>query len=224
MKGMKKFLLCLLSVIFFPLLSDACPREKTNGADSLEVYAYKKEIPPPYREPILKALSFFPELKEVHIIFRIRKQYAGLTTKPDFPSVFKRKNHRTYIITISNNTIDTLWPLLFENLTYEQRVGVIGHELSHVADFNSHNFFQTVATGIGHISARFLDKMEFNTDRICIQHGLGEYLLAYSTHVREVMHVQTWRGVDFVYKNDQRHERYMNPSTIRRYMDSLPLH
>lgn len=192
--------------------------------DSLEVYASNKVIPEQYRLPILTALSHFPELKEVRIIFRIRKQYAGFTTRPDFPSIFKRKNHRTYVITISNQTIDTLRPLLFQNLTYEQQVGVVGHELSHVVDFNSHNFFQTIATGIGHICARFLDKMEFNTDRICIMHGLGEYLLAYSTHVREVMHVHTWRGVDFVYKNDQKHERYMNPSTIRRYMDSLHLH
>lgn len=190
-------------------------------ADSLEIYGHNKVIPEQYRLPILTALSYFPELKDIHIVFRIKKQYAGCTTKPDFPGIFKRKNHRTYIITISNETIDTLRPLLFENLNFEQRVGVMGHELSHVVDFNSKNFFQTVATGIAHISARFLDKMEFNTDRICIMHGLGEYLMAYSTHVRKVMSVHNWRGVDFVYKNAQKYERYMNPSTIRKYMDSM---
>lgn len=221
MKKNRRLYLFLLSSF---LITRVWSAEPGNCPDSLDVYAHNKIIPEQYRLPILTALSYFPELKELHIIFRIRKQYAGLTTRPDFPSVFKRKNHRTYIITISNETIDTLHLLLFENLTFEQRVGVIGHELSHVVDFNSHNFFQTIGAGISHISARFLDKMEFNTDRICIMHGLGEYLLAYSTHVRQVMHVHTWRGVDFVYKNDQQHERYMNPSTIRQYMYSMKQH
>lgn len=190
-------------------------------SDSLKEFGRNKEIPEQYQKPILTALSYFPELKEVHIVFRIKKQYSSLTTRPNFTGIFKRKNHRTYIITISNQTIDTLRHLLFQNLSFKQQVGVIGHELSHVVDFNSHNFFQTIATGIGHISARFLDKMEFNTDRICIEHGLGEYLLAYSTYVREVMQVHTWRGGDFVFKNDQKHERYMNPDTIRKYMEAI---
>jgi hypothetical protein len=190
--------------------------------DSLEIYSKNKEIPGQYQKPILAALSHFPELKDVHIIFRIRKQYTPLSTKPDVASVFKRKNYRTYIITISDQTIDTLKRLLFQNLTFEEQVGVIGHELSHVVDFNSKNFPQTVGIGIGHISKKYLDKMEFNTDRICIQHGLGQYLLAYSEHVREIMHVHNWRGVDYINKGNGngQYERYMNPDTIEKYMSS----
>lgn len=194
--------------------------------DSLKEFGYKKEIPQQYERPILTALAYFPELKKVHIVFRIKKQYSALTTKPNFAGVFKRKNHRTYIITISNQTIDTLKPLLFENLTFEQQVGVIGHELSHVVDFNSNNFPQTIGVGIGHISKRYLDKMEFNTDRICIQHGLGKYLLAYSKHVRQTMNVQNWRGSDFVNKGNGngKYERYMNPDTIEKTMNEIQSH
>lgn len=196
------------------------------GIDSLQQYGKNKELPVQYKEPILTALSHFPELKDVHIVFRIRKAYTPLTTKPNFAGIFKRKGHRTYIITISNQTIDTLTRLLFKNLTFEEQVGVIGHELSHVVDFNSKNFPQTVAIGFGHLSKKYIDRMEFNTDRICVLHGLGEYLLAYSKHVRETMHVHNWRGVDYVNKGNGNghYERYMNPETIEKYMSTAHTH
>jgi len=213
-----------LLIIIFPIISEAANKE--TAIDSLKEFGYKKEIPQQFEKPILTALSHFPELKNVHIVFRIKKAYSGLTTKPNFAGVFKRKDHRTYIVTISNETIDTLRPLLLQNLTFEQQVGVIGHELSHVVDFNSKNFPQTIGVGIGHISNQYLDKMEFNTDRICIQHGLGKYLLAYSKHVRETMHVHNWRGGDYVNKGNGngKYERYMNPDTIEKTMLELQSH
>jgi len=195
------------------------------GAASEDSLAHNKEIPAEFERPILTALSYFPELKDTHIIFRIKKAYTPLTTKPDFTSVFKRKGHRTYVITISNETADTLTRLLFQNLSFEEQVGVMGHELSHVVDFNSKNFPQSVGNGIGHISKKYLDKMEFNTDHICIMHGLGKYLEAYSMHVRQAMHVHNWRGVDFVNEKNESHERYMNPDTIAKYMgNTSPSH
>ena len=213
-----------LLIIIFPIISEAANKE--TAIDSLKEFGYKKEIPQQFEKPILTALSHFPELKNVHIVFRIKKAYSGLTTKPNFAGVFKRKDHRTYIVTISNETIDTLRPLLLQNLTFEQQVGVIGHELSHVVDFNSKNFPQTIGVGIGHISNQYLDKMEFNTDRICIQHGLGKYLLAYSKHVRETMHVHNWRGGDYVNKGNGngKYERYMNPNTIEKTMQEMQSH
>jgi hypothetical protein len=218
-----KIILPLL-IIIFPFVSEAANKEQ--AIDSLEKFRNKKEIPQQYEKPILIALSHFPELKDVHIVFKIKKARTGLATKPDFAGVFQRKDHRTYIITISNETIDTLRPLLLQNLTFEQQVGVIGHELSHVVDFNSKNFPQTIGVGIGHISKRYLDKMEFNTDRICIRHGLGKYLLAYSKHVREVMHVHNWRGSDYVNKGNGngKYERYMNPDTIEKTMQEIQTH
>lgn len=175
-------------------------------------------MPDQYRKQILTALSYFPELENVHIVFRIAPQYTPFTTRPNLVGIFKRKNHRTYVITISNKTIDTLTPLLMQNLSFDAQVGVIGHELSHVVDFNHMNFFQNLWNGLGHLSEKHLDKMEFNTDRICVMHGLGAYLEVYSKYVRQMMHVQYWRGVDHVFEPNVSHERYMNPGTIEKYM------
>jgi len=214
----------LLSFLIFSFSKELKASELITVPDSLLTYGRNKEIPEEFKTPILTALSHFPELKDVHIIFKVKKAYTPLITKPCLASIFKRKDHRTYIITISNETVDTISRLLFKNLDFDEQVGVMGHELSHVADFNNKNFLQTIANGIGHLSKEHVDKMEFNTDRICVMHGLGKYLEAYSLHVRETMHVHNWRGVDFVNKGNSngQHERYMNPETIEKYMGTSP--
>ena len=205
---------CLLMTLF---PSDAQSRIYA-VSDSLLPYSHKKIIPEEFRLSILTALTHFPELKNLSVRVRMKQAYTPLSTKPAFWSMIKRKSKRTYIITISNKTLDTLSHLLYENLNLEERIGIMGHELSHVVDFDSKNFFQSTVNAISHLSKRYLDRMEFHTDSICINHGLGKYLEAYSLHVRTSMHVHYWRGVDHVFKKNDHIERYMNPNTIERYM------
>lgn len=186
-------------------------------------FGKNKDLPAGYEEQVLVALSHFPELKNTKIRWVIKESYTPLATSPDFGSLLKRKDNRGYIITISNKTIDTLKHLLFSNLNFEEQVGIMGHELSHVLDFKSKNLLQSTGNLIGHLSAGFIDRMEYNTDMICINHGLGRELEAYSKHVRSSMHVQNWRGVDYVLNNDGEHERYMNPATIESFTKKYTL-
>lgn len=181
-------------------------------------FGRNKELPAGYEEQVLIALSHFPELKNTKIKWVIKEAYTPLSTQPEMKSLLKRKDKRAYVITISNKTIDTLKHLLYSNLAFDEQVGIMGHELSHVLDFKSKNLLQSFGNLIGHLSPAFLDRMEYNTDMICIQHGLGNELHAYSTHVRNKMHVHNWRGVDYVYENNEKPERYMNPSTIENIM------
>jgi hypothetical protein len=193
-------------------------KDAASADDSLNQYAHNKEIPAEFRLPILTALAYFPELKSMHIHFVVKKAYTPLSTRPAFSSMIKQKKRRTYLVTISNQTIDTLNHLLYKNLGFTEQVGVMGHELSHVVDFDSKNLFQSAGNAIGHLSKHFVDKMEYKTDLICIQHGLGKYLETYSMHVRKTMHVENWRGVDHVFEKNDHIERYMNPATIEKYM------
>ena len=186
--------------------------------DTLYPFSQNKTIPKEFEQPILAALSHFPELKPIRINFITREAYTPLSTRPAFKSLIKRKSRRKYLIIISTRSIDTLAPLLFKNLTFNERVGIMGHELSHVVDFDNKNFLQSLVNAVGHISKRFIDKMEFHTDLICVQHGLGKYLESYSLHVRKTMHVKYWRGVDHVFEKDDHTERYMNPATIEKFM------
>src|SRR5689334_17478473 len=67
-----------------------------------------KIIPAVFEKPIREALDHFPELENTKIEWRIEKAYTPLSTRPTTGSVFKRRDRRKYIITISNQTIDTL--------------------------------------------------------------------------------------------------------------------
>ncbi len=182
-------------------------------------YGVNKTIPAAYERPILVALSHFPELTHTDIRWEIRNNYTPLSTRPVLRTVFNRKSRRAYIITISRQTIDTLQPLLFDRLSFEQQVGIMGHELSHVLDFKEKSLLGSLKNLVGHLDPRFLDAMEYHTDLICIHHGLGNELKSYSRHVRQSMQVRNWRGVDYVYSSDSHPERYMNPETIEKYMN-----
>lgn len=180
--------------------------------------AHLRKIPAAYKTEILAAYAHFPELKDVPVSFRFRKSACTLKTKPSFFSMFRSKAHRSYVIIISNKTAKAIEPISLNKLPEEAKIGVIGHELSHVADFSTKSFAQSVHCLIGHLSPAYLDRFEFHTDELCIQHGLGKELEAWSAYVRQTMHTDNWRGAKYAKKGESHAERYMNPQTIETYI------
>ena len=70
-------------------------------------------------------------------------------------------------------------------------------------------------------STKYTDRFEFNTDLICINHGLGFQLYDWSKFVRKSLNISEWKGAS----NDESlktkttpRERYMNPQTIEEYI------
>lgn len=180
---------------------------------------WRKKLPAGYESETRAALSYFPELQKVPIKFRVRPSYSTLRTRPTIMSMLLPRGYRTYVIFISNKTIPNLTPITFANLPEEARIGVIGHELSHVVDFYTKSTWQSLRVAMRHCSIRYMDSLEYNTDRICISHGLGLRLYAWSRFVRETLHTANYRGADHVLKGDMHCERYMNPDTILKYIN-----
>ncbi len=180
-----------------------------------------KQIPAIYRKQILIALSHFPELKKTHIRIRVKHAYSPLKTTFTRGSPFTLFISRKFIITISDSSIDLLEPILYKNLDFNAQVGVIGHEISHITDFSSKGFFGLVIMGLGFMSSHHIDRLEYRTDSICIAHGLGYYLLAWSRFVRNALHSKNYDGADNI-KKPMNHERYMNPPTIIKRIEADP--
>ena len=114
-------------------------------------------------------------------------------------------------------------PLIFKNLPFNSQVGVMGHELAHAVDFFQMTTKQIITHVIRNISATYIDRFEFNTDAICIAHGLGYQLYDWSSLVRQKMNKTNWRGSDYVHR-DMNKERYMNPETILKRIAANPIY
>lgn len=222
--------MCTFSLFFKTVFSQIPKKYFDSSIISEEHYAFlKKEfgkykkIPASMEKPVLIALSYYPELKDTHIRFRIKKRHTPLQTRASWTGLFKRKDVRDYVITISDNTEPLLTPLLFKNVSFNPQIGVAGHELAHVADFSTYSSLRIIWHGIRNVSPKYIDKFEFKTDSICIAHGLGYQLLQWSENLRKKMNSINWRGPDYAHKL-QHTERYMNPATIQQRINTNPLY
>ncbi len=186
-------------------------------------YGNKKQYPPQFERQILLALSYYPELKNTPIEFRSRIKHTPLFTRVTWGGFFEAGTKRHFVIIISDSTENMLMPLLFKNLPFNAQVGVIGHELGHVSDFCHKTTLQIIKHVVNNVSKKYIDRFEFNTDAICIAHGLGHQLLEWSSFVRKKMNTVNWDGPDYAHR-PKRRERYMNPSTIEKRINDDPLY
>lgn len=190
-------------------------RTDFTGEDSIRLlneYGKNKVLVPRFALATLVALSYFPELKDTRIQFITKPAYSPLRTNPRFKGIFCHKTRMLTII-ISDSTMWKLEPITLSHMDFNTQVGVLGHELSHASDFKRRSFVNLAGTGIGHLSSRYIDRFEYNTDSICIAHGLGYQLLSWSIFVRKTLDTNNYDGADNIAKPMVR-ERYMNPETI----------
>ena len=154
--------------------------------DSLKnIYSNNKEFIPGYELQSLVALSFYPELINTKITFRLADKESVAKTTITFFSVFN-SGDKHFIIYINNKKSRT--GLLLQEASFKAQVGAIGHELAHVTDFNKKSFTGMIAWGIKYIFKKGKIDIERKTDISTIQHGLGmelyyfvDFILNHST-------------------------------------------
>ena len=173
MRLLKTILLSLSLLISTQLYSQGIHKIVLSSVnkDSLKnIYGNNKEFIPGYELQSLIALSFYPELINTKITFRLADKESIAKTTITFFSVFNSAD-KHFIIYINNNKNRT--GLLLQETSFNAQVGAIGHELSHVADFNKRSFLGMVWWGIKYVSKKSRVKIERRTDISTIQHGLG---------------------------------------------------
>jgi len=201
---------------------DSISQKETSNLKS--IYGNNKTMPKDFEAQTLIALSYFPELKDIKIKFRLKNRITPLATRPTIFSLFRSAKKRTYIITISKQSNAKLDTITLKNLKFNTQIGVIGHELSHISDYLNRDLLEMNRIGLDIIfSKKRIDTLEYNTDMSCINHGLGFQLLDWSVSVRENLERPNWFGTDNL-NNDDKRERYMNPSTIINILNTHPLY
>lgn len=140
-----------------------------------------KIIPDIILKEAKKALSFYPELKDISIEIRFKKNIkkSFMQAQPDISGIFKPKSKRKYFIMIGENFVIDGEVIEISDIPSEVLVGWIGHELGHIIDYKDRSGFNLITFGFSYVtSQKFLMEAERAADTYAVNHGMGDYILA----------------------------------------------
>lgn len=158
----------------------------------------------------LVALSHFPELKNTKIIFQSKSINSSMQAKPKGMNIFRRKGKRKYVVII--NTINPKVPL--DSISFNAKIGVLGHELAHIIDYESKNFFQIAGIGLRYGNKNYRAKFERATDQRTLDYGLRWQSYDFATYVYKYNQNNT---TYLAYKK----KVYMSPEEIMLQLDTI---
>jgi hypothetical protein len=183
-------------------------------------YGQRKEYPVGYEKIILYSLSYFPELKNIRVHFKVRKTGAPLSSSPSWGGIFRSAKKRTYMVFIRDGGDSSMFSSIFARASMPGKIGIIGHELCHVSYFSGKSGLGLMGIGISHISKPYMDRFEFRTDSNCIAHGLGYYLKEWAG-MFDKMFMDSDMKDPFKNSNTPTGERYMSAATIEKYIQKI---
>jgi len=156
------------------------------GNSSENFHTFENES---YREAANIALAYYPELKNCRIKFvDSGKSKIAHQAIPSFLSCLKLKKNRTYLIRIASDQYGELDSTLFQNLEFESQVGVLGHELAHILDYNDESSISILFKGLKYqFSKTFRTKYERETNEEAISRDLGSQILSWSKEVNQYL-------------------------------------
>ncbi len=202
-------------------------KENTMDSTMYATYLVNKDIPSEITEQVATALSYYPELKDVKVQFRFRKSKTPFSSKPTFFSMFKKKENRSYVVTISTEAESNNKPILFLNLPYNAQIGVMGRELGHITTYTAKNTSQLLGNIFKMLNTNYAEEVKFNKDLICIDHGLGYQLFDWSTYVQGALDLPERRGstdLFFTQIEPSDYEPSMNPQIIENYIEATDIY
>jgi len=138
-----------------------------------------------YEVPILAALLYYPDLKSTHIRFKSSRITTSMAALPRAGNIFRKPENRKYSILINSRINKTRAPLI-SSVPFAARVGVIGHELAHIVDYKTKSNKRLIYEGLAYyFNTGFKRKLEHHVDKIAINRGLGEGILAFRIYIDE---------------------------------------
>ncbi|GLB47716.1 M48 family metalloprotease [Neptunitalea lumnitzerae] len=140
-----------------------------------------KKIPETILEEALIALSHYPELKDVSIEFRFKKNIkkSFMQAQPKFSSLLSSRRKRKYFIFMNTRLHIDGEDITVTDVPKEVLVGWLGHELGHVMDYLNRNTWNLIVFGLKYIFiGKHIQEAERAADTFAIQHGMVNYILA----------------------------------------------
>jgi len=160
---------------FFSFKSNHSNKEKLN---------VKSELNNSTKEALEEAISHFPELSDIQIEVEEKNIRTTMASRPKANFLTRKKEKRVYRLLINNVAGKHNVPLLDE-LSYRQKVGLIGHELSHIVDYMNRSKWDITKLATSYLTKNGKQKTEHRVDKIAIDHGLGEEVYLYTKFIFE---------------------------------------
>ncbi|WP_373493867.1 hypothetical protein [Aquiflexum sp.] len=193
--------------------------DQENPESNKIVKIKNKAIPFAILDPVLKALSYFPELDEVDISFEFKEKISGavMQAQPKIFSLFvDGKENRKYKVKITRELAFYNGDVLpIEEVPYDALVGWIGHELGHIMDYLDRS-----STDMMHFGARYfmskqkVTEAELTADGYAIGCGMGHQILANKNYILDN------DGFEDNYK-DKIRTLYMSPQMVLTLYEAL---
>ncbi|MFB9051504.1 hypothetical protein ACFFVB_00300 [Formosa undariae] len=138
-------------------------------------------VPKSIEKEAKMALSFYPDLENVEIDIRFKKEIKKSTmqAQPQFSSLLKGKKGRRYIIFISKKIKISNSEFSTKLIPSNVIIGWLGHELGHICDYQNRSTFGLIRFGFKYLfSSKFIREAERNADSFAIIHGMEDYIIA----------------------------------------------
>ncbi|WP_297718025.1 hypothetical protein [uncultured Porphyromonas sp.] len=192
--------------IYSPIGKRDLPRPSQKQVDSLVmIYGENKELLDEYIEILITALSYYPELKSTHIIFEYSDEKTTMACRPSrflFP--------RTYKVLINKNFDG----IPFDSIPWNASVGIVGHELAHIVDYESLNLFGLIDRLLLYANKQYgKPYFEKSVDLITINRGLGWQLYDWAKYAMYDNNVASEEYKEF------KQRTYLTPEIIITYIN-----
>ena len=140
----------------------------------------KSDIPENIAKEVNIALNYYPELKEIPIEFKFKKNIkkSVMLAQPTIPSIFKDRSKRGYKILISEQFKITGNKFKTTDVPPDILIGWIGHELGHVMDYQERSGFNLIDFGIRYVLLKeHVKKAERAADSFAVGKGMENYII-----------------------------------------------
>ncbi|APZ46573.1 hypothetical protein BW723_09845 [Polaribacter reichenbachii] len=167
-------------------------------------------IPNNIEERVQVALKYFPQLADIQIEFKLKKNIKKSTmqARPTFDSFFKSKKNRKYLILISKKFKISDQEFSTLDIPDDIFIGWIGHELGHIMDYQDRSRFNLILFGLKYLfSENHIVEAERAADRFAVKHKMEDYILKTKNFI--LNHAE----ISEVYKNRMR-RYYLSPEEI----------
>lgn len=148
-------------------------------------FSINKDVDSSIELAFYTAISFMPDdLSYTRIRVKNAKINTSLSARPTVLSLlFRRKEKRRYVIRINDNVKGTI--PLFKDASFNAKVGVLGHEISHIVDYNRRSFGGVVNRLFDYSSNERKAAYEQEIDSMTIWSGLGWQLKDWMAFVQD---------------------------------------